>query len=528
MQLKPLNQWVTPMLSPEYLDHIADDLLELYGKLDEAILRDIVRRMLKTGKVTDTAAWQIDRLQQSGLLKEDIISDIAKYSNDCDAQVKALFEEAGIKSVDIEREIYEQAGLYAPPIRMSPQALDLLKAGLTKTNGQIKNLTLTTAITSQQAYIEASTLAEMQVESGMLDYQTAIRRAVKQASEASTTVSYPSGHIDRLDVAIRRAVLTGTNQTMGQVSLQYAEEFGCDIMELTAHAGARPSHAAWQGKLVSLSGKRGYLTLMDIGYGSGPGFMGWNCRHSWNPFFPGISTPNYTKKRLNQLEEKRVEYNGEKYTDYEASQIQRQFEREIRASKRILAGLDEGVKQAKNEPLRNGLQADFNMQSLKLKEQETKLKDMLKQTNRLNDSSRSQVQGFGRSTAQKAVQADKNLKFIKEDATIKANSGLPKKIDLPDERIRQTVLVESDRIHGVVPKGALATEVYAMAGVKTGKNIRDLNRLYTQYPEYGPASGWQKKSGTVNTDNFRYVAHWYENNRGVPEGEIKLKGVKRK
>lgn len=391
------------MLLPEYLNSLPNELLEIYGKLDESILRDIVRRLVKAGKVTDTARWQIDRLQDGGLLKDDIITTIAKYSDACEAQVKSLFENAGVTSVEYERSIYGKAGLAAPPIRMSPQALELLKAGMWKTNGELKNMTLTTAITSQQAYIEAAAMAEMQIERGMLDYQTAIRRAVQDASKTGTWVSYPSGHRDRLDVAVRRAALTGTNQTMGKVSLLYAEEFGCDIMELTAHAGARPDHAAWQGGLVSLSGKRGYWSLAAIGYGSGPGFMGWGCRHNWGPFLLGISRRNYSPGRLEELNAKRVEYNGKRYTDYEASQIQRGMERGIREEKRLLAGLDEGIKQAKDDTLQNGLRADFNATSVKLKEKEAALRDMLEQTKRLPDSSRMQVQGFSHSQAGKAV-----------------------------------------------------------------------------------------------------------------------------
>lgn len=187
---------------------------------------------------------------------------------------------------------------------------------------------------------------------------------------------------------------------------KYAEEFGCDIMEITAHAGARPEHAAWQGQLVSLSGKRGYLTLSDIQYGEGAGFMGWNCRHNWNPFFPGISRRNYDKDSLEKLTERNVLYNGKKYTDYEISQIQRSMERDIRATKRVLAGLDESIKNSDGDLLA-GLRADFNSEAVKLKAKESKLKDLLEQTGNLPDNARVQVLGFGKSQAQKAVWANK-------------------------------------------------------------------------------------------------------------------------
>ncbi len=157
---------------------------------------------------------------------------------------------------------------------------------------------MTTASQAQQAYIRAATLAEMQIESGAFDYATAIRNAVQSAAQEGAWVSYPSGHRDRLDVAVRRAVLTGVGQTTGQIGLAYAQDMGCDLMEITAHAGARPSHAAWQGKLVSLSGRTGYLSLRDIGYNTGPGFKGWNCRHDWFPFFEGLSESAYPRSEI--------------------------------------------------------------------------------------------------------------------------------------------------------------------------------------------------------------------------------------
>lgn len=392
---------VIRMLTPDYLEHCADAVILLYQRLDESIARDIARRLMKMGEITDTARWQAEQLQHAGLLFEDVVAEVAKYSGATETAVRRAFEDAGVQSVDAEIEQYLRAGITVPPIRQSERAWNILQAALRKTNGELHNLTLTTAVETQQRFIAACTLAEMQVSSGMLDHQTAVRRAVQDASGAGASVLYPSGHIDKLDVAVRRAVLTGVNQTCGKISLALAEEFGCDLMEITAHAGARPSHAVWQGQIVSRSGRRGYLTLSDIGYGTGPGFMGWNCRHSWNPFFEGISKRSYTKEDIEALNAKDVPYNGGMYTEYEISQMQRRMEREIRATKRELTAFDAA-----------GLQEDFARQSVKLKAQEQKLKDFTRATDRRVDSARVQVQGFGHSVSRKAVWENKKEKPI--------------------------------------------------------------------------------------------------------------------
>lgn len=391
------------MLTPEYLDHVGDELLALYSKLDESILRDITRRLVKSGNVTATAQRQIWRAQESGLLYDDIIAEVAKLSSASDAQVRALFEDAGAVSVSYDNRIYEAAGLTPLPIKASPSAMQALNAGIEKTAGHLNNLTLTTASTAQQVFIQAATLAEMQVENGAFDYVTAVRNAVREASKESKWISYPSGHRDRIDVAMRRAVLTGVSQTTGQISMFYAQDMGCDLMEITAHAGARPSHAVWQGQIVSLSGRSGYLSLSDIGYGTGAGFKGWNCRHDWYPFFEGLSESAYPRREIEAYKNATVRYDGRTIPLYDATQMQRAMEREIRDTKRILAGLDAGIEETSDETLKAALKQDFTAKSALLKRQEAALKEFLRETGLLNDSSRVQIYGFGHSQASKAV-----------------------------------------------------------------------------------------------------------------------------
>ena len=339
------------MLPPLYYETLCDQLIKLYGDLDNAIISDITRRLVKNGKMTDTAKWQAKQLQESGTIYDDIIAEIASRTDATKNHIKTLFEDAGIESIKNDNIRYREAGL-SGIIKLSPAAMQVLDAGYEKCLGDLNNLTLTTANTSQQAYITACNNAYMQISSGAFDYNTAIRNAVKAAAESGSWVLYPSGHRDRLDVAVRRSVMTGVGQTCRQLSFINATDMNCDIMEITAHSGARPSHAEWQGQLVSLSGRKGYLSLKDIGYGTGDGFGGWNCRHDWYPFFEGISVRNYSDNRLREMNAKNIEYNGKKYTEYEISQIQRKFERDIRSLKREAVAYDTGRTNAPDDKLK--------------------------------------------------------------------------------------------------------------------------------------------------------------------------------
>ena len=186
-------------------------------------------------------------------------------------------------------------------------------------------------------------------------------------------------------------IATGVNQTCGKLQIIRAQELDWDLMELTAHSGARPSHAAWQGRIVSLSGKSGYLSLDDIGYGEITGFKGINCNHDWMPFYKG-STRTYTNKELQEMANETVTYNEEKISKYDASQMQRKMERQIRQDKRNIAGL-QGIltSTTKDDELLEKTRINLANMQTKAKKNNIKLNDFLKQTSLRKDSTRLQI-----------------------------------------------------------------------------------------------------------------------------------------
>ena len=299
----------------------------------------------------------------------------------------------------------------------------ILQANVRKTCQELDNLTMTTAVKTQSAFIQACNKAQMKVSTGAFSYDKAIADAIKEAAVQGTEVLYPSQHVDKLDVAVRRAVLTGVNQTAAEMNLQYAKDQNCDYVETTAHEGARPEHAVWQGKVFCLSGTDPkYENFYEATvYGTGPGLCSWNCRHNFHAFFPGISTPAYTQEILDDYSAKNVEYNGKQFTEYEASQMQRGHERQIRETKRKLAGYNSAISEAKDDTLKNTLQNRFNEESVRLKKQEAALKAFCKETGRRYESARVQIYavknkagdivGFNRSVAQKAVWQDRKNTF---------------------------------------------------------------------------------------------------------------------
>jgi hypothetical protein len=407
-------------------------ILALYQQLEDDILASMTKRMLKMGYVSESTKYQAEILQSAGLLREDVAQMIAQRTDASVQQVKALFEDAGVETVRIDNEIYREAGVLPIDIRQDEGMRNLLEEGYRRTLGTMQNLVGTTAAQTEQQFISACDRAYMQVSSGAFSYQEAIMTAVRGFADAGAEVVYPSGHRDKLDVAVRRAVLTGVGQATAAVSLKHADEAGCYLMELSAHSGARPDHAEWQGQLVSRTGKNAgriidglhVYSLDQIGYGTGRGFKGWNCRHNWYPYYEGFSQPNYTKQQIAALNAKNIPYNGQMYSEYEISQMQRAAERKIRKLKRRLITAQESIRNAPDNATRAAAQNYYNRNAVKLKDAEKQLRDFCNQTGQWNDKFRTQVSGFGQSEAQKAVWANRKYQQIK-NSTAPKSSGTP-------------------------------------------------------------------------------------------------------
>lgn len=387
------------MLTPEQLDQFPDNLVTLYGKLEADIIADISRRLARYDYFIPSAEFQYKKALEMGNIHDEILKKMESLTGKRKREIEQLMKEAGYETIKVDDEIYQLAGLKPKPISQSPALLSVLNAGINNTNGLFENLTRTTASTTTKQFERALDRAFMQITSGAFDYETAIRGAVKSLSETGiASIEYPSGRIGYLESAVRRAALTGVNQTALKLQEAKADEMGCDLVETSAHEGARPSHAVWQGKVFSRSGNHPkYPNFREVtGYGTGAGLGGWNCRHNFYPFFEGVSKRAYTNKELKDMQAQNYEYKGKKMTEYEATQKQRYIESQIRRWKREYNGMEAaGLSTAEA--------------SAKISRWNNTHDDFLRQTGLKRQSARLQVVGFGRSEGQRVVQIGKKI-----------------------------------------------------------------------------------------------------------------------
>ena len=383
------------MLTPEQFEAIGRQASSLYTELELEIIEEISTRIANVGYANTVALNSAMLAQEMGYTYGEVISLVAKYNNQAEEEIRQIFENAGVQTLKFDDSIYKEAGLNPMPIQKSKRIIQLLEATAVKTNNNLNNLVMTTANTSQTQFYNAMNKAYMEVSTGLKSYSQAIIEAINEVSKQGALVEYPSGRKINVESAVRMNITTGVNQTCGKLQLLRAHELEWDLMELTAHAGARPTHAEWQGRIVSLSGKSGYLSLDDIGYGEVTGFKGVNCNHDWMPFSKG-STRTYTNQELEKMANEKVIYNGQKISRYDAMQMQRKMERQIRQDKRDIAGL-QGIltSTAKDDELLTRARTSLDNMKIKAKQHNIELNDFLTQTKFRKDYTRLQIGKIG-------------------------------------------------------------------------------------------------------------------------------------
>lgn len=393
-------------LSPTQLDRLPDNMVQLMSELQDEIISDICRRITKTNMLTPTAEWQLYKANQLTISSREVKRRIAAKLKVSEKAVKDLYTDAVKTAIAEDAKVYKIAvaeGILSDDYRdkltnytRSSAFSNALKRGLKNTNGLMRNLTNSAAAAANRQLSDALDLAYLEVTSGAFTPQEAFFKATKKlGADGIKCVNYKSGRTDQLDVAVRRAVVTSIGKTCGDLQLDLANEMDCRLVEVSSHLGARPSHAEWQGRIYSLvKGHRKYPYFYDAtGYGRGDGLCGWNCRHSFFPYFEGLSKPA-NEPNFSLSENEQV---------YKDTQKQRSYERAIRKSKRELAALD-GARSSETDPIAKAkYDREFERKSAVLKRREAALADHLKAAGLLPDNSRVRVDGFGRSVSRKAV-----------------------------------------------------------------------------------------------------------------------------
>jgi hypothetical protein len=338
-------------MQPKEMEHLPLQLEKMFLELQNRIMRDVVRRIKKTGGITSTADYQLNRIQIIGNSTEFIESEIKRLSGLTDPELWEIYDTVIEKDYTRTKEIYEQVNAHFTPYEDNEQMQTWAKAILSQTKHEIQNITRSMGFALDyggkkvftpfseyyQKYLDR---ACMDIVTGAFDYNTVLRRVVKEMTASGIrTVNYASGYGNRVPVAVRRAVMTGVHQLAAQINEQVAKDLGTDTYEVTWHAGHRPSHW-WGGNVYT---KQELISICRLG--EVDGLCGANCRHSYFAFVDGVSVRTYTPEQLREMEANEQvarSYQGKSYNAYEAQQRQRALETRMRKQRSDIDLLKKG------------------------------------------------------------------------------------------------------------------------------------------------------------------------------------------
>lgn len=346
--------------TPELLDALPEELAELYRALEDMLLDEICSRLKLKDQLNEVTVSDIRALRSHGIDLKDIEKAIRKTSGISEKKLKELLDDVVERNQKYYTDLIDLAHITQPETLVS---IEDTWAIYEQTKQTMRNLTRSmgflvdagrTMLPPSKAYQWALDNATMQIQSGAISYNQAIKSAVQQLAQSGLkVVDYESGRRDQIDVAARRAVMTAVNQLNRKYSEQSMDFLQTDLVQVEAHAGARDidgpngweNHKKWQGKLYRWSeftkkypdaSKKEYPDFESTcGIGDVTGILGANCRHSWSVFAEGVMERTYTDKQLEHIDDGLgCTFEGKTYTAYEATQMQRRVERTIRNLKR--------------------------------------------------------------------------------------------------------------------------------------------------------------------------------------------------
>lgn len=340
--------------TPEVLDGMPEGIAELYRGLELQLLDEICSRLNLAGELNEVTVDSIRALRSQGISLEEIEKAIRQSTNISEKELKSLLDDVVARNQEYYTEMIDLAGVTQPQTLLGDSDIDAI---IRQTGTEMINITQSmgflvdggkTMLEPARAYQWALNNAELEIMSGAISYNQAIKRSVRQLADSGLRyVTYESGHRDHIDVAARRAVMTGINQLCQRYAEQSQDYLNTDLVEVSAHSGARntgagaANHASWQGKVYRWREKKrttrgSYPDFVNTtGYGSGEGILGWNCRHHFYPYVEGVSERTYTDRQLSHIDDGRdATFEGRHYTAYEATQKQREIERTVRKLER--------------------------------------------------------------------------------------------------------------------------------------------------------------------------------------------------
>lgn len=351
------------MLSENTLNALPEAIYQRLNAINTECLNRIGQKVKEIGQLSRGDLRKLQRIQTYGTL--DINAELERITSKNAREIRDIIDAVAKDIYTSAAPLYDANGIQQIPYAKNTELQRYVESITRQTVGECINLTQHTAFcifgadgttnsffkansnkiptSLSETYTRVIDEAVTAAQTGLTDYQSAMRQTMKALSDSGIrTVDYATGYTRRLDTSVRQNVLWGVKQCAQGVSDQIGEQLGADGWEISYHSNPRPTHENMGGRQYA-AGDKG-VTVNGTYY---PPFSGgakspeallndYNCLHYKFPILLGIDEPTYDGDELAALkanDRRTIEYEGKTYTGYEATQVQRKLETEIRRQK---------------------------------------------------------------------------------------------------------------------------------------------------------------------------------------------------
>lgn len=351
------------LLNESWIEGLPDNIVDNLETLNNYVVQRICERIRKIGDIGTADAYRLKTaIEYAGADIKAIEKEVARIMGTNQQEIERLFEEVAKENVEFANTFYKARNMDLLQRYTSRSALtsfvDAVKRQALDGTANISNTYMIgfkrgkQIIPLREYYISTIDRAITYVQTGVVDYQSAMRSTVREMAQSGLRrVTWESGYSRRLDSSARMNILEGVRRLNSQMMEETGREFGADGVEISAHGLCAPDHRDIQGKQYSKEEFERLNRRLERPIGT------LNCQHFITPIILGVSKPVYSRKELadiNKRSAERIEYKGQKMSRYEASQKQRQMETAIRYAKderdaMIAAGDKLGAAQARKK-----------------------------------------------------------------------------------------------------------------------------------------------------------------------------------
>nr|DAG32703.1 MAG TPA: minor capsid protein [Caudoviricetes sp.] len=459
------------------IDSLSQPIINIYSQIELDLIKEIARRFDLNDEIGGTMEWQLKKLDELGVLNADTVKVIASYSEKSEQEILNMLKKAQLANINMTEleEAYRHGSITVDPMNIKTnsaftEVLELSYKELSNTYRLIQTKALESA---KQAYMNVINRSYIEVATGTYDYQTAIKRAIKDmAKNGISGATYKrNGKLVQysLEGTVRRDTLTAVNKLANKSSETFCKELGAEYVEISSHLGARThptnpiaNHAGWQGKVFKIDGSdKKYPNLKEsTGYPDDIlGLGGVNCRHRMFPFFPGISTPNPI--RFNEEENRRV---------YELTQKQRAMERRMRQLKKEQAAAKE-----------IGDKETVKKLNKKISEQSTKIDEFCKKNGLRRDHSRELVKE--QITPKKNVAKSENSGIIEKKSNREVREWYISEVSNIPNTIDETLPLKEQARQAFEKRNLIRSKAREMMADKEMRNILETEKPNMTFDE---------------------------------------------